>query len=903
MAENAPEDLINVIDPDTREIGSIPAGQLPEAMGQGFTEASPEQVQKFINQQKYGAPGQQIKTAVEGLGEGLAGPVFTAAEKAIGVQGKDILGRREENPLLHGTTQGAGLIGGMFTGAGEGALLETAGKGIAKLAGLEEAGLASKLGSKFLQGATENALFQAGDEATKAIAQDPNQSVESAVVNMGLMGLMGGGISGTFGAISPLWKATKGGELGQTLKSIRDRLSGEGIPDAINDAIQASGVQVAPEIKAAISGDLKNQAMFQALAQSDTSSGKALQESVSKLRTEIPNSIVEALGKTPEQVDALESLSSYEAGKKVQDTLIKEFKDLAGPTSKAFEDIKTKFAGAPISKDVNNQLIDQISMFAQEEGFAKNPSGPQNKFIQQVIEELPLQTTAKDLRNYISNIGKQTFGYDNPLSHVGSQVKKILGLGEEEAIARKFTKTYPERVGELAAAKESYGALRADMEALADRLHPGSYGGPGSFARLIEEMDKPETVLSRLSALKDVNLQKLLAEKFPTTFNQIKDYQLNQLLKTATKRTAQGEIINPVSFFKALDNLSPEMRESLISKEAVGKLEGARTLLESLNAIPRNFSNTAGISEMMNKYMPGTAMGMLSMLTGHNPVTSLIVGGLTKFIGKDVPDAARLAMLKFLGSNKPIESEGFKTMVDFMNHIIKGENLIGKASKNVFKAGEVVIPQSYLPDEKQRMKLDKQIKESQTNHEMMFNIGGKTAHYLPEHGTAMAQTAMNAANFINSQRPVADKQSPLDSDVKISQVQKAAYDRTLDIAQQPLVVLNHIKDGTLVPQDLIALKTIYPGLYNKLNLTLNEQLIEAVNKGEQIPYKTRMSLSLFMGQPLDSTLTPQGILSSQSTFTVPSVTPQQAGQRKVALNFFKDLASREQTPLQKSQLK
>ncbi len=49
-------------------------------------------------------------------------------------------------------------------------------------------------------------------------------------------------------------------------------------------------------------------------------------------------------------------------------------------------------------------------------------------------------------------------------------------------------------------------------------------------------------------------------------------------------------------------------------------------------------------------------------------------------------------------------------------------------------------------------------------------------------------------------------------------------------------------------------------------------MINAVNDETVIPYKTRIGLSMFLAQPMDSTMTPSGIMAAQPK------APQQAPQ-------------------------
>lgn len=91
------------------------------------------------------------------------------------------------------------------------------------------------------------------------------------------------------------------------------------------------------------------------------------------------------------------------------------------------------------------------------------------------------------------------------------------------------------------------------------------------------------------------------------------------------------------------------------------------------------------------------------------------------------------------------------------------------------------------------------------------------------------------------------------------------------MVEQPLTVLNKVKDGTVNSQDMKTLNAVYPNLYTKLKDKLSQALVERADKDKLIPYKTKLGMSLFMGQPLDSTMTPQAIQAVQTAgMNVPS---------------------------------
>ena len=131
-------------------------------------------------------------------------------------------------------------------------------------------------------------------------------------------------------------------------------------------------------------------------------------------------------------------------------------------------------------------------------------------------------------------------------------------------------------------------------------------------------------------------------------------------------------------------------------------------------------------------------------------------------------------------------------------------------------------------------------------------------------GVAFAQTAANAVQYLNKLREQHNlQQNPLDPKLPTSKVDEAQYRRALQIAQQPLTVLKSLKDGTLTPNDIQHLQALAPKTYEKLQQDLTNYMTDQLSKGKSIPYKTRMGLSMFLGQPLDSTMSPQSIQSAQ----------------------------------------
>lgn len=255
---------------------------------------------------------------------------------------------------------------------------------------------------------------------------------------------------------------------------------------------------------------------------------------------------------------------------------------------------------------------------------------------------------------------------------------------------------------------------------------------------------------------------------------------------------------------------------------------------------------------------------------------------------------------------KPIlttESSGIgaKSAVDYGMNIAKSEKVAESSSKNLFKNMRDVVPTTLLSKEKDLEKLDKKLKEINKSPEALLNTGGSIGHYLPGHATAAGAFAANATNYLESQRPKTVKNSPLDSEQPLTKAQISDWDRTLSIAQSPITVLQHIKDGTLLPSDLQTLKTIYPSYYASLSQKITNAMIDHISKDEKIPYSMKQSLSLFMGEPLETTLTPSSIQAAQMVFVAKQQAQQQTSNVKRGTNKLGEVSSQYRTADQSRQ--
>lgn len=209
-------------------------------------------------QAKHGGLGGELGAAAEGAAQTLTFGQSTELERRLGIKGRDIAGRAKANPTASTVGGIAGAVIPSLLTLGAAAPEEAAalglGKGLAEVsvpslissAGEGVGGLVKsllpkatstlgKLGVKgaagLAQGATEGGLYGAGHVAHEAGLGDPNLTAQSAIEEIGLSGLLGGGLGGGLhvagGALGELGGKIKASDLGAKLSSWLEDFEGE----------------------------------------------------------------------------------------------------------------------------------------------------------------------------------------------------------------------------------------------------------------------------------------------------------------------------------------------------------------------------------------------------------------------------------------------------------------------------------------------------------------------------------------------------------------------------------------------------------------------------------------------------------------------------------------------------
>lgn len=705
---------------------------------------------------KYGSTSESLKALGEGALRGAIGPLGPLAEKGLGVKDEDILGREKAHPVLSGVGEFGTLAAGMFTGTGEAVLAEKAGLAAAKAIGLGAAeGTAAKIAATATKAAVENMLIQGSDEASKMIINDPDQTAQSALTDIGLSGLIGGGTGAVLGSISPLWKATMGNKLGQVVEDMKGGLKYHmENPDpltAVTDELtnHYEGVKSAADEVYGASG-LKGQALAKAMP-------------------EMNNDILRQTATVTDDLDrGLQKLSR-------------------DPHAGMLEEKVAAYKSA-ITTDNPEQIFN----------------------------------ATQDLKQQLQEWGKYN--------------AKMSPLSE-----RAFRDTSKELAYKLRGALED-----TDVWGKAAETQQSVNRAFSDYLPKLKDFEKKFT--TEIAGERTVDQGK------------VQTY-LNQLDKASstTKKQMLGNFLDASEKYK---DVISKLHESVGSESPIAP----SSLTNTMRTLSERTTGGKLADYLVKKGIAHAGGSALGALAGGAAGHSIGSGEMGALIGEHALGPLFSSALN--GIAKPILSamnnaSAARAAIDMGVAATNGHNLIQRAATSVFKAGREVLPKAAMPSDKDLAKLDKQVAYMATSPDKMERIGGDVGHYMPDHARALSQTASTATNYLNSLRPAPLHQAPLDSKSPVNTMQKAAYNNALRIAQQPLTILDRIQKGTLTPQDVHSLRAMYPALYTKLSNHLTEEMTNHLAKGDMVPYKTRIGLSLFLGQPMDSTMTPSAILAAQ----------------------------------------
>lgn len=335
-----------------------------------------------------------------------------------------------------------------------------------------------------------------------------------------------------------------------------------------------------------------------------------------------------------------------------------------------------------------------------------------------------------------------------------------------------------------------------------------------------------------------------------------------------------------------------------IPSSEVVSLADSAMLPQETKALSDNFFK---LGQTVYKNMGGTmAFTLGKHLSGAGPMGEL--GGLSSFgIEKAIekiiaPYTSKIsqkyiapAILKVSGSGT---MDGLSQALDHATTMAKGARKISNGVENLFKAGSGKAVEEINNDRKNEELKDfmdsggvdreaQSAAQELSDQPQGYAQGGEIAplpgvlqpdplaNVWPEQNIMLNAAKGRVSKYLDTVRPLPPvKKLPYDEVHKDPQ-KEIQYNQALGLANHPLKVLNHIKDGSLLPKHVDAIKQMYPELHQELSKKITTRMMKGNMSGEKKPpYHVRQALSLFLGSPVDSTLSQPGIMAAQNVFSM-----------------------------------
>lgn len=856
------------------------------------------EIQKEIRAEQYGTPTQKaIALGEAGLRGLVSGPVAIGLELATGLTTKEDIAKRKEE-----LGEGWNLVG-----EGVGFLLPTiatAGLGAAARAGIASAGLAQKAAalSQFTQAGAissvaniaakkattdvakkvialslEGAILQTADEATKAIlSPEPNAAlanIGSAALNVGGAAVFGGALG--YGAAKlPLWTA----KFSKPVQQMADDLAGAN-PEAITLNGVGAGLATEAERKTFKQAILEKKTNSSEIKQAAARQGLPLREAMLSKSSWIQR-VESSLTKSPTIFGALARLvydkgydkadnvllqamktnlppqtSRAELGQAIVDSLEPEIRKTKDLMSELYGLIKKETQVIPVAE---KDILDFTDNLLKNPWVRDNPSSPIASFAKGVANDLKTRVaegdyTVENLRNVIGTLGTR-IGYSAEERAFLRETTDLM-VDLQDTQIKKFAKqmVVPDRQAKQAVnsllkqikdTNQKYAPFKNNLRKLAKGLGFGEIKGPADFLVKLTE-STPEKITKRIFAKDNAKFLEFMNTNFKKELDLVMDFEKNELLKRFSKR----EKLKTMTLIDEIKKLPKEVQEVMFGKNKLQAIDDVKTWI---NALPENVNpsnSSQGIA--FNEYFGAKGLAMTAA------------------------DLGKVAVLKMISAGERPTAAGVKAMTDYFNATHSGYTMINKAVRTVFSDKEK--EKFPVPDPKPREldALNKQAEEFQKNPSAFMNMAGDLEEYLPEQAQAQKISAARVYSYLNQKRPKEIQSGILDRPRPPSIAQQQDYKRTLQIAEQPGIVLKKLYQGNLQSKDIQDLNTMYPELRNQFLMDLMRQLVPKISKGEQIPYKIRKGLSLFGAMPLDANMKPQAIQSAQAVFQKNNVPLQQ----------------------------
>jgi hypothetical protein len=146
---------------------------------------------------------------------------------------------------------------------------------------------------------------------------------------------------------------------------------------------------------------------------------------------------------------------------------------------------------------------------------------------------------------------------------------------------------------------------------------------------------------------------------------------------------------------------------------------------------------------------------------------------------------------------------------------------------------------------------------------------GNVGSVAPAIAASISATAARGVQYLAkvAQRPA--QQGPLAPKWEPNEAEKSKFARAYHAVTDPESVLNHLAAGTATPEEVGALKEVWPALHSDL---VNKTLTRLTDTKREVPYRQRLMLSMLLGASADGSSSGKAIAANQPSINAAAKT-------------------------------
>lgn len=896
---HAPPEGFGVVMSPQNELELAPAKNISDQIGSmGYRIPEPSELMGLSKAARLENPTEQLKTFGAGALRGATFGISDVALPQLGLATKQGLKEREEyNPNLSMAGNITGLLGSSFIPfspvgllgrgiyAGEKALLGAASKVLPNIVAESALGrLALKTGAKGLGSAIEGAAYGVGDIISEDALGDSKLTAEQMLAKVGTSAMYNGLLGS---ALVPLGagfsKAINGAKA--AYNGIKESILGKFVPSAANDAAAVSRLGVGPK-----------EPLPPGMVEPEANIAN-------------PEGILHELA-NPEQAKtafAEKPINTGFAPGEVPPPTIPPIDRELGPFEKSPRDpefvpgLFTR-ASASVKAAMNGQEYSEIiDAMAQQMDTSKIMLSPAAKtkqigFIRNQLDTL-YTTVENSVKKFYENarpLEVETLLGNMPHGDALDALEPIISAGE--GVLNKF-KEKEVQYSPAMVSKFNDAVERVTSNALKAETGAGAYRAADEFKRELDgiikwdkkNIDYPDANTIEVlkgyrsalrSTLENQNNWGEMAARQASLNNAVSDWIRATGKGSYLRKKLMEEVEKNVWVFGTVKmntfmNMINSDRTQLSRRSLDNMWNAAGPLIDQLEAgylnAPGHTFPAKEIKDLITKSADNAINSknyVASKFGGQGYISDIgwgsILGG-AKGAGLAAARAATdpVAAAKVLSTVEKISSGTVKS-VD-----ATAQYLFDKKNWGVKIAAPIILQNAKETDERYKEAVSTVKKFSQNGSNMMDMLQKNTQHlsiYAPKITEAVHNATVSATNFLASKIPVMPMNYIFDGKNEPSDARKAQFVRYYDALDNPHVLLDQIKSNYILPETVEAISKVFPEYFNYVKGQIATEMTNIMAHGKlELPFQRRVSLSKFLGMPLDSSMSIGQLSRTQQT--------------------------------------